>query len=575
MMKVGKPDAQITSEHEIQCRKACLNSCQCQAFSYAGVNSTSRDTATSLCWTWSSDLNNLEEEYDNGHNLSARVALSSLVTRWCYVHPGNFSSQVSSGGTNAVELGWELPLEPACTISADCRGWPHSTCSPASDRKKRCLCNANYQWSGFNLNCTQEGNLQQTPKSQIEEQPRRKVPVSPILIVVAVVTSGIFLACIVCVYIWRRKITKRQDKINRAQLDSERRVQELIDTGEFKEEDEKGIDVPFFDLQSILDATENFSNANKLGQGGYGPVYKGKFLGDQEIAVKRLSRASGQGLQEFKNEVVLIAKLQHRNLVRLKGYCIKGEEKILLYEYMPNKSLDFFIFDHTKSIFLNWEMRFNIILGIARGLLYLHQDSRLRIIHRDLKTSNILLDEEMNPKISDFGLARIVGGKETESNTNTVVGTYGYMSPEYALDGTFSVKSDAFSFGVVLLEIISGKKNTGFYQSQQTFSLISYAWRLWTKNEALELMDMTLDESCNKNQFIKCVNVGLLCVQEDPVDRPTMSNVLTMLDSEIAISPTPKQPAFLLSRGNYSSTASSSTKPETFAEISTSLEEGR
>ncbi|KAL6287460.1 hypothetical protein ACE6H2_011850 [Prunus campanulata] len=667
MKKVGKPDAKITSENEIQCKNACSHSCQCQAFSYsAGLNSTSRDTATSWCWTWLSDLNNLEEEYGfDGHNLSVRVALSGLestvrdckpcgttiipyplstrsncgdpmyssfncsaitgqvsfvgpygtfftvisvnqrakrfviqtknvdycdinrgqsqqlnpqfpfsVTRWCYVHLGNFSSQVSSEGTNAIELGWELPLEPTCTTSADCRGWLHSTCSPTRDRKKRCLCNANYQWSGFNLNCTQEGNLQQTPKPQIEEQPRSKVPVSLIPIVVAVVTSGIFLACIVSVYIWRRKITKRQDKINRAQLNSERRVQELIDTGEFKEEDEKGIDVPFFDLQSILDATDNFSDANKLGQGGYGPVYKGKFLGDQEIAVKRLSRASGQGLQEFKNEVVLIAKLQHRNLVRLKGYCIKGEEKILLYEYMPNKSLDIFIFDHTKSMVLNWEMRFNIILGIVRGLLYLHQDSRLRIIHRDLKTSNILLDEEMNPKISDFGLARIVGGKEIESNTNTVVGTYGYMSPEYALDGSFSVKSDVYSFGVVLLEIISGKKNTGFYQSKQTFSLINYAWRLWTENKGLELMDKTLDESCNKSQFIKCINVGLLCVQEDPVDRPTMSNVLTMLDNEIAISPTPKQPAFLLRRGN-SSTASSSTKPETFAEITTTLEEGR
>ncbi|CAL2249591.1 unnamed protein product [Prunus armeniaca] len=662
MMKVGKPDSQITSENETECRKECLKSCQCQAFSYtAGLNSTSRDPAPSSCWTWSSDLNNLQEEYGfDGHNLSARVALSGIestgrdckpcgttiipyplstgpecgdpmyfrfncstitgpvsfvgpngtlfrvisinpstqrfviqaknvdncdpingVNRQqlnlpfpfnvisCYVPPGNFSSQLSSGGTNAVEIGWKPPPEPTCTTSADCRGWPHSTCSPERDGKKRCLCNANYQWSGFNLNCTQEGNLQQTPK------PRSKVPVFLIVIVVAVVTTGIFLACIVCVYIWRRKITKRQDKINRAQLDSERQVQELIDTGEFKEEDEKGIDVPFFYLQSILDATDNFSDANKLGQGGYGPVYKGKFLGDQEIAVKRLSRASGQGLQEFKNEVVLIAKLQHRNLVRLKGYCIKGEEKILLYEYMPNKSLDIFIFDHTKSMVLNWEMRFNIILGIVRGLLYLHQDSRLRIIHRDLKTSNILLDEEMNPKISDFGLARIVGGKETESNTNTVVGTYGYMSPEYALDGTFSVKSDVYSFGVVLLEIISGKKNTGFYQTKQTFSLINYAWRLWTENKASELMDRTLDESCNKSQFMKCVNVGLLCVQEDPVDRPTMSNVLTMLDSEIAISPTPKQPAFLLRRGNNSSTASSSTKPETFAEITTSLEEGR
>ncbi|CAL2249559.1 unnamed protein product [Prunus armeniaca] len=396
---------------------------------------------------------------------------------------------------------------------------------------------------------------------------------SLILIVVAVLTIVIFLACTVFVYIWRRKTTKRQDKINRAQLDSERRVQELMDTTEFTEEDERDIDVPFFDLQSILDATDNFSNANKLGQGGYGPVYKGKFLGDQELAVKRLSRASRQGLQEFKNEVVLIAKLQHRNLVRLKGFCIKGEEIFLLYEYMPNQSLDFYIFDHTKSMVLNWEMRFNIILGIARGLLYLHQDSRLRVIHRDLKTSNILLDDEMNPKISDFGLARIVGGKETESSTNTVIGTYGYMSPEYALDGTFSVKSDVYGFGVVLLEIISGKKNTGFYQSQQTFSLISYAWKLWTENKALELMDKTLDESCNKSQFINCVNVGLLCVQEDPVDRPAMSNVLTMLDSEIAISPTPKQPAFLLR--NNSSRASPSTKPETIAEITTSLEEGR
>ncbi|XP_020415675.1 G-type lectin S-receptor-like serine/threonine-protein kinase At4g03230 [Prunus persica] len=273
----------------------------------------------------------------------------------------------------------------------------------------------------------------------------------------------------------------------------------------------------FARTQSIPDATDNFSNANKLGQGAYGPVYKGKFVGDQEIAVKRLSRASRQGLQEFKNEVVLIAKLQHRNLVRLKGFCIEGEEKNLLYEYMPNQSLDFYIFDHTKSMVLNWEMRFNIILGIARGLLYHHQDSRLRIVHRDLKTSNILLDEEMNPKISDFGLARIVGGKETESNTNTVVGTYGYMSSEYALGGTFSIKSYVYSFGVILLEIISGTENTGFYQSQQTFSLISYAWKLWTENKALELMDKTLDDSCNKSQFIKCVNVGLLLLNNQPL----------------------------------------------------------
>ncbi|XP_050379933.1 uncharacterized protein LOC126797337 [Argentina anserina] len=494
------------------------------------------------------------------------------ISSWCNANIGSFSSKVLSPGVlNVVELSWDLPLQPACNTSADCKGWSNSTCNfPVKDAPKRCLCNKGFQWNVSNFSCIQEDSLHEplNPSfgSSLREHSNRTV--SFYLIIVAVIISMILLACVISVYIWRRKMTRNQDQIRRTQFDSERLVKELIDTSEFNKEDEKGIDVPFFDLQSILEATDNFSEANKLGQGGYGPVYKGKFLGGQEIAVKRLSKVSGQGLQEFRNEVVLIAKLQHRNLVRLRGYCMKGGEKILLYEYMPNKSLDSFIFDDTRRVFLNWEMRYNIILGIARGLLYLHQDSRLRIVHRDLKTSNVLLDEEMNPKISDFGLARIVGGKETEANTNTIVGTYGYMSPEYALDGAFSAKSDVFSFGVVLLEIISGKKNAGFYQSKQTFSLIGHAWELWTEDKVLDIMDKNLQESCNRSQFIKCVNVGLLCVQEDPVDRPTMSNVITLLDSETAIPATPKQPAFFLRRGN-SSTASSSTKPEIISEITT------
>ncbi|KAH1105737.1 hypothetical protein J1N35_009505 [Gossypium stocksii] len=181
--------------------------------------------------------------------------------------------------------------------------------------------------------------------------------------------------------------------------------------------------LPLFKFEELATATIDFNPSNKLGQGGFGPVYRGKLLDGKEIAVKRLSSVSGQGFEEFANEVLVISKLQHRNLVRLLGCCIEREEKMLVYEYMPNKSLDAFLFDSTKRKLLDWKNRFNIIKGISRGLLYLYQDSRLRIIHRDLKASNILLDEEMNPKISDFGMARIFGGNENQANTRRIVGT--------------------------------------------------------------------------------------------------------------------------------------------------------
>ncbi|XP_022860032.1 receptor-like serine/threonine-protein kinase SD1-8 isoform X5 [Olea europaea var. sylvestris] len=341
-------------------------------------------------------------------------------------------------------------------------------------------------------------------------------------------------------------------------------------------DNKSGISVPFCSWESIIAATENFSDIRKLGRGGFGPVYKGTFPGGQEIAVKRLSSCSLQGINEFQNEIVLIAKLQHRNLVRLLGYCMEGNEKILLYEYMPNKSLDAFIFDKKLCMLLNWKKRLDIILGIARGVLYLHQDSRLRIIHRDLKTSNILLDEEMNPKISYFGLARIVEGTGTEASTSKVTGTYGYMSPEYASDGIFSIKSDVFSFGVVVLEIVTGKKNTGFYQSSEDLNLLGYVWRLWSENKALDLVDPILLESCEKSEVIKCINVGLLCVEEDPSDRPTMLNVVLMLSGETVVVPVPNQPAFVMRKRVVSTSSSSSNKPDSISnELTMSDPKGR
>ncbi|KAG6717316.1 hypothetical protein I3842_04G092700 [Carya illinoinensis] len=205
-----------------------------------------------------------------------------------------------------------------------------------------------------------------------------------------------------------------------------------------------------FDIGTIKVATDNFSAANELGKGGFGIVYKGELPNGQEIAVKRLSKASQQGDLEFKNEVKLVATLQHRNLVRLLGFCLEGKERLLVYEFVPNASLEKFIFDPNKSALMNWEMRIKIIEGIARGLLYLHEDSRLRIIHRDLKASNILLDVDMNPKISDFGTARLFVPDQTQGNTSKIVGTFGYMPPEYVMHGQFSVKSDVFSFGVLV-----------------------------------------------------------------------------------------------------------------------------
>ncbi|KAM0951474.1 putative protein kinase RLK-Pelle-DLSV family [Dioscorea sansibarensis] len=294
---------------------------------------------------------------------------------------------------------------------------------------------------------------------------------------------------------------------------------------------------------TLMEATHNFAKTNVLGEGGFGLVYKGKLAEGPEIAIKRLSRNSTQGIDEFRNEVTFIAKLQHRNLVRLLGYCIHRDEKILVYEYMSNGSLDAFLFDKEKIVHLDWQTRFRIIVGIARGLLYLHQDSRLRIIHRDLKASNILLDSEMNPKISDFGLARNFGEHETMTKTKKVVGTYGYMAPEYALDGVFSVKSDVFSFGVLILEIISGQRNKIFLSEPHLY-LLGNAWSLWNEGKVLDLLDPFIGNSFSITQVMRCVNIGLLCVQEKPEDRPVMSSVVIMLGNDNAPLLEPKAPGF-------------------------------
>ncbi|KAL1184319.1 hypothetical protein V6Z11_A01G035600 [Gossypium hirsutum] len=247
----------------------------------------------------------------------------------------------------------------------------------------------------------------------------------------------------------------------------------------------------------------------------------------KEIEVKRLSKDSGQGLEEFMNEVVVISKLQHRNLVRLLGCCVEGEEKMLVYEYTANKNV------------LDWRKRFNIIEVISRGLLYLHRNSRLKIIHRDIKASNILLDEKFNPKILHFGMARIFGGNENQANIK-----------RYVMQGQFLEKSDVFNFRVLLLEVVSGRRNTSFYNDQYALCLLGYAWKLLGNGDICGIVDKVILESEtyskneNKKEIWRCIHVGLLYVQEFAKDRPTTPTVVSMLNSEISNLNTPKQPAF-------------------------------
>nr|GME12037.1 putative receptor-like protein kinase At4g00960 [Ipomoea batatas] len=305
-----------------------------------------------------------------------------------------------------------------------------------------------------------------------------------------------------------------------------------------------------YNFGAIKTATNDFSYSNKLGQGGFGPVYKGELPNGRQIAVKRLSVNSRQGNLEFKNEVLLVAKLHHRNLVRLLGFCLEEREKLLIYEFVPNASLDHFLFDSVKRKSLDWETRYKIIGGIARGLLYLHEDSRLRIIHRDLKAGNVLLDAKMNPKISDLGMAKLFDIDESKGNTRRIVETYGYMAPEYVMHGQFSVKSDVFSFGVLVLEIISGQKNGYFKNGESAQYLLSYAWTQWREGTAMNLVDPILKgksgAGSSVGEMMRCIHLALLCVQENVGDRPTMSTVVLMLSGFSMSLPVPSAPAFFI-----------------------------
>ncbi|XP_031270202.1 probable LRR receptor-like serine/threonine-protein kinase At1g56130 [Pistacia vera] len=297
-----------------------------------------------------------------------------------------------------------------------------------------------------------------------------------------------------------------------------------------------------FTYAELKSATKDFDVSNKLGEGGFGPVYKGTLSDGRVIAVKQLSKGSHQGKNQFINEIAAITAVQHRNLVKLYGCCIEGTRRLLVYEYHENKSLDQALFGK-RVLHLDWPTRFKICLGTARGLAYLHEESRPKIVHRDVKASNILLDTELSPKISDFGLAKLVDDKKTHISTG-VAGTIGYLAPEYAMRGHLTEKADVFSFGVVALEIISGRANSDTSLDREKVYLLEWAWSLHESNQSLGLVDPTLTEF-DENEALRVIAVALLCTQASPMLRPPMSRVVNMLTGDIEVGAVTSKPSYL------------------------------
>ncbi|XP_020416821.1 probable LRR receptor-like serine/threonine-protein kinase At1g56130 isoform X2 [Prunus persica] len=297
-----------------------------------------------------------------------------------------------------------------------------------------------------------------------------------------------------------------------------------------------------FSYAELRAATEDFNPSNKLGEGGYGPVYKGTLSDGRVVAVKQLSVASHQGKSQFVTEIATISTVQHRNLVKLYGCCIEGSHRILVYEYLENKSLDQALFGR-NDLHLDWPTRFNILLGTARGLAYLHEESKPRIVHRDVKASNILLDAELSPKISDFGWAKLYDDKKTHMSTR-VAGTIGYLAPEYAMRGRLTEKADVFGFGVVALEILSGRPNSDDNLDPEKIYLLEWAWTLHENDQSLGLVDPRLIEF-DENDATRLIKAALLCTQASPMMRPSMSRVVTILSGDIEASTVMSKPSYL------------------------------
>ncbi|KAK7401677.1 hypothetical protein VNO78_13348 [Psophocarpus tetragonolobus] len=294
--------------------------------------------------------------------------------------------------------------------------------------------------------------------------------------------------------------------------------------------------VKIYTYKELRNATEDFSPVNKIGEGGFGSVYKGRLKDGKVAAIKVLSAESRQGVKEFLTEINVISEIQHENLVKLYGCCVEKDNRILVYNYLENNSLSQTLLGgrHHNNIYFDWRTRCRICIGVARGLAFLHEEVRPHIVHRDIKASNILLDKDLTPKISDFGLAKLIPANMTHVSTR-VAGTIGYLAPEYAIGGKLTRKADIYSFGVLLVEIISGRCNTSSRLPVEEQFLLERTWELYERKELVGLVDVSLNGEFDAEQASKFLKIGLLCTQESPKLRPSMSSVVKMLTGKMDV----------------------------------------
>ncbi|XP_051128304.1 cold-responsive protein kinase 1 [Andrographis paniculata] len=294
-----------------------------------------------------------------------------------------------------------------------------------------------------------------------------------------------------------------------------------------------GVDnVNLYTYKELKIATDDFSPGNKVGEGGFGSVYKGKLKSGEMVAIKVLSPESRQGLREFLTELQVISDIEHENLVKLYGCCVEENQRILVYKYLENNSLAQTLLGSGRSnIYFDWRTRAKICIGVARGLAYLHEEVRPYIVHRDIKASNILLDRHLSPKISDFGLAKLIPPNMTHVSTR-VAGTIGYLAPEYAVRGQLTRRADVYSFGVLLIEIVTGRCNNNSRLPIDEQYLLERTWHMYERNELVVLVDESLNGDFDAEQACKFLKIGLLCTQDAPKLRPSMSMVVRMLRGE-------------------------------------------